>query len=450
MARTCLTIILAAGEGTRMRSQMPKVLHPVAGLAMVCHVIRTAGLAGGDVHAVVTGNKAEDVEKAILAVTDNVSFFKQTERLGTAHAVLAAREALERGFDDVLVLFGDTPLTRPETLKRMRRGLELGAEVAVLGFHTDDPTGYGRLIEKDGELFAIREHREANDEELRINFCNGGIMAFSGRNALEMLDAIGNDNSKGEYYLTDLVEVARARKLKVVAMEAEEVEILGVNNRAELARAETIWQTRRRGELMAEGVSMRAPETVFLHHDTVIGADTVVEPNVVLGPDVVIGNGVTIRSFSHLEGCRIETGSIVGPFARIRPGTELAENVHVGNFCELKNAKVASGAKVNHLSYIGDATIGAAANVGAGTITCNYDGVGKYLTEIGANAFVGSNSSLVAPVRIGDGAYIASGSVITDEVPAGSMAVARGRQANKDGYADVIRERAKARKAQQK
>lgn len=433
-----------------MRSQMPKVLHPIAGLPMVCHVIRTAALAGGDAFAVVTGNRSQEVQAAVEAVSDKVSFYEQRERLGTAHAVLAAREALERGYDDVLVLFGDTPLTRPETLKRMRRGLELGAEVAVLGFHADDPTGYGRLIEKDGELMAIREHREASDEELRINFCNGGIMAFSGRNALDMLNAIGNNNSKGEYYLTDLVEVARERKLKVVAMEAEEDEILGVNNRAELARAESIWQSRRRGELMAEGVSMRAPATVFLHQDTVIGADCVIEPNVVFGPDVVIGEGVTIRAFSHLEGCRIETGAIVGPFARIRPGTELGENVHVGNFCELKNAKVGNGAKVNHLSYIGDATIGASSNIGAGTITCNYDGVGKYLTEIGADAFVGSNSSLVAPVRIGDGAYIASGSVITDSVPDGSMAVARGRQANKDGYAKVIRDRAKARKEQAK
>ncbi|MCB1459797.1 MAG: bifunctional UDP-N-acetylglucosamine diphosphorylase/glucosamine-1-phosphate N-acetyltransferase GlmU [Nitratireductor sp.] len=450
MARTCLTIILAAGEGTRMRSQLPKVLHPVAGLPMVCHVIRTASAAGGDAFAVVTGNRSQEVQAAVSAITDKVSFYEQRERLGTAHAVLAAREALERGYDDILVLFGDTPLTRPETLKRMRRGLELGAEVAVLGFHAEDPTGYGRLIERDGELVAIREHREADSEELRINFCNGGIMAFAGRNAAEMLDAIGNANSKGEYYLTDLVEVARERKLKVVAMEAGEDEILGVNNRAELARAEAIWQVRRRSELMADGVSMRAPETVFLNEDTAIGADCMIEPNVVFGPGVVIGEGVTIRAFSHLEGCRIETGAIVGPFARIRPGTELGQNVHVGNFCELKNAKVSSGAKVNHLSYVGDATIGAGSNIGAGTITCNYDGVGKYLTEIGSNAFVGSNSSLVAPVRIGDGAYVASGSVITEAVPDGSMAVARGRQANKEGYAALIRERAKARKEQAK
>lgn len=427
-----------------MRSATPKVLHAVGGLALVGHVIGAAEAAGGEAHAVVTGRQAEAVAQACRAISANVSIFEQTERLGTAHAVLAARQAIARGYDDILVLFGDTPLTRPDTLERMRAVLEQGAEVAVLGFRTSEPAGYGRLIERGGELVAIREHQDASPEERRVDFCNGGIMALSGRHALEMLDAIGNDNAKGEYYLTDIVEIARARGARVVAIEAPEEDSLGVNDRADLARVEAMWQARKRRTLLAAGVTMISPETVFLSFDTRIGADCLVEPNVFFGPGVTIGEGTVVKAFSHLEGCRIEGSVTVGPFARIRPGTQMAAGSRVGNFCELKNASVESGAKINHLAYIGDARVGAAANIGAGTITCNYDGVNKFHTDIGRNAFIGSNASLVAPVSIGDGAYVASGSVITEDVPADGLAVARGRQSNKPGYAKTIRERSLA------
>jgi len=444
MARTCLSIVLAAGDGTRMRSATPKVLHPVAGLAMVSHVLKAAAAAGGEAAAVVVGHGAAPVEAACRSVWPGAGFFEQKERLGTAHAVLAARAAIARGHDDILVLFGDTPLIRPETLRRLRLGLQNGAAVAVLGFHAEDPTGYGRLIEKGGELVAIREHREASPAELKVDFCNAGIMALSGKHALSMLEKVGNANSKGEYYLTDLVEIARGRNLGVVAMQAEEEEVLGVNTRVELARAEAIWQERRRNELMLSGVAMPAPETVFLAHDTQIGRDSLVEPNVVFAPGVAVGQRCRIRSFSHFEECTVADGAIVGPFARLRPGARIGADAHVGNFVEIKNADVEKGAKVNHLTYIGDARVGAAANIGAGTITCNYDGVAKHHTDIGAGAFIGSNSALVAPVKIGDGAYVASGSVITRDVPPDALGVARARQANKEGYAGRIRERARA------
>jgi bifunctional UDP-N-acetylglucosamine pyrophosphorylase/glucosamine-1-phosphate N-acetyltransferase len=323
----------------------------------------------------------------------------------------------------------------------------MGAAVCVLGFHAEDPTGYGRLIEKDGELVAIREHREASKAELEINFCNGGIMAIDGRRALALLDSIDNKNSKGEYYLTDIVAAARARKLKVVAMEASEDELIGINTRVELARVEAIWQARRRNELMLAGVTMIAPDTVMFSHDTRIGSDCVVEPNVMFGPGVEVQGGATIRAFSHLEGCRIASGAVVGPFARLRPGAEIGPNARIGNFCEIKAAAIEEGAKVNHLSYIGDARVGTGANVGAGTITCNYDGVSKHRTDIGAGVFVGSDSILVAPVKIGDGAYVAAGSVITSSVPADALAVGRARQANKEGYAARIRERNSRAKA---
>ena len=450
MARTCLTIILAAGEGTRMRSRTPKVLHPVGGLAMINHVIATAAAAGGEVNAVVVGRDAESVAETCRQAGEPIEIHVQRERLGTAHAALAARPAIERGYSDVLVVFADTPLLRPETLRRLRRSLEMGAAVSVLGFHADDPTGYGRLIEKGGELVAIREQSEASKAELKIDFCNGGIIAIDGRWALALLDSIGNDNSKGEYYLTDIVAAARARKLKVVAMEAAEEETLGINTRAELARVEAIWQARRRTELMLAGVTMIAPDTVMLSHDTRIGGDCLIEPNVVFGPGVTVEESATVRAFSHLEGCRVATGAIIGPFARLRPGTEVGANAKVGNFCEIKAAVIEEGAKVNHLSYIGDARIGARANIGAGTITCNYDGVAKHRTDIGAGTFVGSDSILVAPVTIGDGAYIAAGSVITSAVPGGALAVGRARQANKEGYAARIRERSALAKASAK
>lgn len=445
--RSCLTIILAAGEGTRMKSAAPKVLHEIAGLPMVAHVAKAAIAAGGTDVAIVVGRGGEAVRKAVTPFAPGAESFEQVERLGTAHAVLAARAAIARGYDDVLVMFGDTPLIAAAPLAAARKLVAEGNAVAVIGFRTDAPAGYGRLIEKDGRLVAIREDKDCSPEERRIGFCNGGLMAIDGREALALLDAVGNANAKGEYYLTDIVEIANARGLKVTATEADYETLLGINNRAELAEAEGIWQKRARREAMLSGVTMIAPETVFLSHDTEIGADTILEPNVVFGPGAKIAAGVTIHAFSHIEGATVATGSSVGPFARLRPGAELQEKARVGNFVEIKKAVVGPGAKVNHLTYIGDAEIGAGANIGAGTITCNYDGYNKHLTRIGAGAFIGSNSALVAPVSVGDNAYVASGSVITENVPDDGLAFGRARQETKPGRAKALRERYAALKS---
>ena len=444
MARRCLSIILAAGDGTRMKSDISKVLHKVAGLELVRHVARTAAAAGADAMALVVGRDGKRVEAAVRRDTQETHTFEQVERKGTAHAVLAARDALQAGYDDILVVFGDTPLIRPRTLAAARDALAEGAEICVVGFRPVDPTGYGRLVETGGELVAIREHKDASAEELQVGFCNAGVMAFAGRDALAMLNAIGNDNVKAEYYLTDLVEVARRRGKRVVAIEAEADEVLGVNTRVELAAVEAIWQSRRRCEAMLAGVTMLAPETVFLSYDTTIAPDVTVEPNVVFGPGVTIDDHATIHAFSHLEGAHIGAGVSVGPFARLRPGTVMEAGSKVGNFCEVKNAVVAAGAKINHLSYIGDATIGAAVNIGAGTITCNYDGALKHLTTIGAGSFIGSNSALVAPVMIGEDVYVGTGSVVTDDVPDGALAIARERQVTKPDRGRQIIARNKA------
>jgi len=446
MARTCLTIILAAGQGTRMKSALPKVLHPVAGLPMAAHVVATANAAGSDATAIVVGHGGDAVREALSGMLENATFHEQTDQLGTAHAVLAARDAIAKGYDDVLVMFGDTPLVRPEVMQEARARLGDGASVVVVGFRPEDPTGYGRLIEIDDTLVAIREHRDASDEERSINYCNGGIMAFSGRLILDLLDAIGNDNAKGEYYMTDAVEIARERGEKVVAIEAPVEDVVGVNTRRDLASVEAIWQRRTRERMLDDGVSMTAPDTVYFHHDTAVEPDTVIEPNVVFGPGVRVAGGARIRSFSHLEGATVGAHAEVGPFARLRPGADLADKAKVGNFCEVKKAEIGAGAKVNHLTYVGDAVIGAGANIGAGTITCNYDGYGKHLTEIGQGAFIGSNSALVAPVRIGDNAYVASGSVVTEAVPDDAVAFGRAHQVNKDGLAPKLRARFKAAK----
>ena len=447
MARRCLSIILAAGDGTRMKSDISKVLHHVAGLELVRHVARAAAAAGADETALVVGRDGEQVEAAVRRDAPDVRAFEQVDRLGTAHAVLTARDALASGHDDILILFGDTPLIRPQTLAAARGALASGAEVCVVGFRPADPTGYGRLVEKGNELVAIREHKDASPEELQIGLCNAGVMAFAGHDALAMLDAIGNDNAKREYYLTDLVEVARLRGKRVVAIEAAADEVLGVNTRVELAVVEAIWQSRRRREAMLAGVTMLAPETVFLSYDTTIATDVTVEPNVVFGLGVTVDEYATIHAFSHLEGAHVGTGVSVGPFARLRPGTVMEAGSKVGNFCEVKNAVVAAGAKINHLSYIGDATVGAAANIGAGTITCNYDGALKHLTTIGAGSFIGSNSALVAPVTIGEGAYVGTGSVVTDDVPDGALAIARERQVTKPDRGRQIIARNRAAKA---
>ncbi|WP_322989624.1 bifunctional UDP-N-acetylglucosamine diphosphorylase/glucosamine-1-phosphate N-acetyltransferase GlmU [Hoeflea sp.] len=448
MARTCLAVVLAAGDATRMKSSKSKVLHTVGNLPLIAHVTHAATAAGVDKVALVVGRDAEAVTKAASNGIDiPVSAVEQTERKGTGHAVLMARDIIAEGFDDVVVLYGDAPLIDPVSLKAAITERGNGADVVVLGFRAADPTGYGRLIERDGALVAIREHKDATAEERAIDFCNGGIITFSGREAISLLEAIGNDNAKGEFYLTDIVEIARARDLKCVAIEAPEADMMGCNTRAELADIEQVWQARARHGAMMAGVSMIDPGSVFLSHDTKFGTDVTVEPNVWFGPGVTVGAGATIHAFSHLEGAVVGEGAMIGPFARLRPGTELAERAKVGNFCEIKKAKVGAGAKVNHLTYIGDAVIGAGANIGAGTITCNYDGLNKHLTEIGEGSFIGSNSSLVAPIKIGNGAYVGSGSVVTEDVPEDALAIARARQENKPGRARVLRDKIAAFKA---
>ncbi len=449
MPRSCLTIILAAGEGTRMASSTPKVLHPVAGMPMVGHVLSVAKQVGSARSAVVIGVQAQRVAEKITALDPKVEIFEQDKRLGTAHAVLAARTAMEAPVDDVLVLYGDVPLITAETLTRARQSLEEGADIVVLGFETSNPSGYGRLLVQNGELLAIREHKDASDEERLVTFCNSGIIAIRGASALATLDEIGNDNVQGEYYLTDVVEVGRAKGLNVIAISVPEEETLGVNDRTQLAQVESIWQDRKRREMMLAGVSMAAPETVFFAHDTEIGRDSVVDPHVFFAPGVAIGQNCHIRAYCHLEGAEIGDDVVVGPFARLRPGTRLANNAKVGNFCEVKNANVAEGAKINHLSYIGDAEVGSKANIGAGTITCNYDGFAKHKTIIGSGAFIGTNTALVAPVSIGENATTAAGSVIIRDVPDDALAISRAEQVNKKGLAKILRQKFQKRKLSQ-
>ncbi|MDI6834461.1 MAG: bifunctional UDP-N-acetylglucosamine diphosphorylase/glucosamine-1-phosphate N-acetyltransferase GlmU [Rhizobiaceae bacterium] len=450
MARSCLAVILAAGDSTRMKSSMSKVLHPIAGRPMIAHVAAAVARAGIDDVALVVGRDADAVEKAAAVDGLRISSFTQKERLGTGHAVLAAREAIATGYDDILIAYGDVPLITDGPFAAARAAVAEGHDVAVIGFHTDEPTGYGRLLVENGELVAIREEKDATDAERAVTWCNSGLMAIDGRKALALLERIGNDNAKREFYLTDIVEIARSLGGSAVAVDASEEELSGCNNRAELAHLERLWQERRRHELMMSGVTMIAPETVFLSYDTEIGQDAVIEPNVVFGPGVTVEGGAIIHAFSHVEGARVATGATVGPFARLRPGTHLAEGAKVGNFCEVKKAEIGAGAKVNHLTYIGDAFVGAGTNIGAGTITCNYDGVNKFETRIGAGAFIGSNTALVAPVSVGDGAYVASGSVITEDVPADALALGRARQVVKPERAKQIRERNLAIKAAKK
>jgi bifunctional UDP-N-acetylglucosamine pyrophosphorylase/glucosamine-1-phosphate N-acetyltransferase len=438
--RTCLSLVLAAGEGTRMKSALPKVLHRIAGRSMLGHAISSVYRQGsGDALAIVVGPGRDDVAAEVRRFAGKADIFIQTERHGTAHAVLAAQAAIARGFDDLIVMFADTPLVRTETIARMRAALAAGAAVAVMGFDATDPTGYGRLIVENGELTAIREQKDATDAERAITLANAGIMALDGRRALEILSAIGSQNAQNEYYLTDAVAVARRLGLKCTVVMASGEEVMGVNDRVQLAAAEAVLQDRLRDTAMRAGVTLIAPQTVFFSSDTKIGRDVIVEPNVWFGPGVEIADGATIHAFSHLEGAHVETGANVGPYARLRPGAHLGRDSKVGNFVEIKAADIGAGAKISHLSYIGDATVGADANIGAGTITCNYDGFDKARTEIGAGAFIGSNSALVAPVKIGDGAYVGSGSVITQDVEPDALAVARGRQATKPGWAAAFR-----------
>lgn len=444
-------VILAAGKGIRMRSNRPKVLHEIAGLSMLAHVIAAAKAAAIGNVAVVVGPGMDQVETHATALEPDASVFVQKDQLGTADAVGAANELLSRAAGPVLVLYGDTPLVLPETVSAVTAALKAGADMVVVGFEPENPFGYGRLLQDEqGRLTAIREEKDASPAERAIRLCNSGIMGFaSGALLQELLGGIGNDNANGEYYLTDAVALAVGQRLKAELVIAPEDTVLGVNSRIELAAAEAAMQQRLRAEAMAGGATLIAPETVFFSADTKIGADVLIEPNVWFGPGVSVADQVHIKAFCHIEKARIGKGAIIGPFARLRPGAELAEHAHIGNFVEIKQAEIGEGAKVNHLTYIGDASVGAGANIGAGTITCNYDGFDKHRTEIGEGAFIGSNTALVAPVKIGDGAYIGSGSVISKDVTPGALAVSRAPQQERANWATRFRaRRARAKAAQ--
>ena len=444
--RKSAAIVLAAGKGTRMKSALPKVLHRVGNRPMVDHVLDRVTEAGIERVAVVIGAGAEGVAQAVAPAQTVV----QDPPLGTAHAVRAAKDFLD-GFDgDVLILFGDTPLLTVDTIRHMLdiRRSPADPAVVVLGFRPEDTAEYGRLItDEQGRLLAIVEHRDADEETRRIGFCNGGIMAVDGRHLLPLLEAVGNDNAKGEYSLTDIVEIARSRGLHCAVTEVTDPdEVMGVNARAELAVAEAVLQRRLRGCAMAGGATLTDPDSVYFSHDTVLGRDVTIGPQVVFGPGVTVGDGVTIRAFCDIEGAEISDGAVVGPFARLRPGARIGEEVSIGNFVEIKASSVEAGAKVNHLSYVGDSRVGARANIGAGTITCNYDGFSKAETDIGEGAFIGSNTALVAPVTIGPGAMVGAGSVIAKDVPADSLAVERSTQKVKTGWAEAFRVRRRAKK----
>ncbi|OWU83696.1 bifunctional N-acetylglucosamine-1-phosphate uridyltransferase/glucosamine-1-phosphate acetyltransferase [Oceanicola sp. 22II-s10i] len=439
-------IILAAGQGTRMNSDLPKVLHEIGNAPMLVHAIKAGQSLDPERIVVVTGHGGEAVAAAARDWDDRAEIAVQTEQLGTGHAVAQAGPLLKSFDGDAVVLYGDTPFLSAETLEAMRDARER-FDVVFLGFEAADPAPYGRLV-MDGPLLSrIVEAKDATPEEAAITFSNSGVVAADAGILFSLVSEIGNANSKGEYYLTDIAALANARGLTVTAVACPEAETLGINSRDQLAAAEAAFQARARAAAQDDGVTLIAPETVFFSHDTAIGRDSVVEPNVVFGPEVTVESGVRIRAFSHLEGAHVSRGSTVGPFARLRPGAELAEDVHIGNFVEVKNAIIDRGAKVNHLTYIGDADIGEATNIGAGTITCNYDGVMKHRTRIGARVFIGSDTMLVAPVSVGDDAMTASGSVITEDVEPGALALGRARQVTKPGMARKLMEVLRAKKA---
>ncbi|MDP6706837.1 MAG: bifunctional UDP-N-acetylglucosamine diphosphorylase/glucosamine-1-phosphate N-acetyltransferase GlmU [Alphaproteobacteria bacterium] len=440
-------VILAAGKGTRMKTDLPKPLHRLAGRPMISHVLETVASLAPERTLVVA---APESKGALAEVAVGAEVVVQQRPLGTGDATRATRAALAGFGGDVVVLFADTPLLRPETLEALlaaRRGAGDPA-VAVLGFRPADPARYGRLVLDDaGGLAAIVELSDASEAERRIDVCNSGVMAVDGKVLFELLDGLGDDNAQGEFYLTDIVALARRRGRSAVVVEAEAEELMGIDSRAGLATAEAVMQDRLRQRAMAAGATLIDPGSVHLCHDTELGRDVVVHPFVVFGPGVAVDDRVEIHSFSHLEGCHVASGARIGPYARLRPGTQIGTAARIGNFVEVKSAAVAEGAKVNHLAYVGDAHIGAGANVGAGTITCNYDGFNKSLTEIGAGAFIGSNTALVAPVRVGDGAIVGAGSVITDEVPDDALATTRAPQKSVPDFAPRYRARKQARKA---
>lgn len=442
-------IILAAGQGTRMNSDLPKVLHRLGAAPLLHHAMAAGQALDPERIVVVTGHGGEAVAKAARAFDDSALTVHQAEQLGTAHAVLQAETAMAGASGNAIVLYGDTPFVRAETLQAMIDARDRHA-VVVLGFNAADPGRYGRLIADGETLDRIVEFKDASHEERAITLCNSGVICADAATLFRLCNQVGNTNAAGEYYLTDIIALARAEGLSAGLVLCDEAETMGINTRAELAAAEAAFQTRARVEAMENGVTLVAPETVFFALDTTIGRDTIIGPNVVFGPRVTIESEAEIKAFCHLEGCHISRGADVGPFARLRPGAELAEHVHVGNFVEIKNAILDEGVKVGHLSYIGDAHVGEFTNIGAGTVTCNYDGVMKHRTRIGKRAFIGSDTMLVAPVTIGDDALTGSGSVITEDVPAEAVALGRAKQVNKPGLATKLFDRLRALKAAKK
>lgn len=451
MTRPVAAIILAAGKGTRMKSDLHKVLHPIAGRSMLLHLIDSVGRLSPERVVVVTGAGREQVEAAVAPL--GVGTALQAEQLGTGHAVAQTRDALA-GFDgDVLILYGDVPLVETATMKRMIDRLSEADRPAavVLGFRPSDPAAYGRVIaDADGRIDRMVEFKDASTEERAVTLCNSGLMAVRSEDLFGLLDRVGNDNAAGEYYLPDIVMLAAGDGRHSAVIETGAGEVAGVNSRGELAVVEGDWQQRRRMRAMTEGATLIAPDTVWFSHDTVIGRDVVIEPHVVFGPGVTVADGVTIHAFSHLEGAKVATGADIGPYARLRPGADVREGARVGNFVEMKKAVLGPGAKANHLTYLGDAEVGAGANIGAGTITCNYDGFLKYRTVIGEGAFIGSNSALVAPVTIGAGAIVGAGAVVTSDVEANALALVRAERQTKAGWAKRFRDMMTAKKAAKK
>ncbi len=442
--RPVAIVILAAGQGTRMKSSLHKVLHPIAGRPMLLHLLAATEALSPQKRVVVVGSGREQVEKAVAGTDVEVAV--QAEQLGTGHAVAQAKAALHGFAGDVLILYGDVPLVRAETMQAMLDRLNRPDEprAVVLGFRPEQAGAYGRIIaDGQGTIAKMVEYKDASAEERAVTLCNSGLMAVHAAELFVLLDMIGNDNAAGEYYLPDIVMMPGGTS---AVIETDAIEVAGVNSRVELAALEQAWQERRRDAVMINGVTLIAPETVFFSHDTVIARDVTIEPNVVFGPGVTVEEGAVIHAFSHLEGATVRGGADIGPYARLRPGADIGEKARVGNFVEIKKSTLAKGAKANHLSYIGDASVGEGANIGAGTITCNYDGFNKSKTEIGAGAFIGSNSALIAPVKIGDGAIVGAGSTVTQDVSADALVLVRPAQVEKEGWAARFRAKMRALK----
>lgn len=441
-------VILAAGKGTRMKSDLPKVLHRAAGRSLLGHVLHAAKELEASKVTVVAGPDSPEVESEAKRIVPGAAIAIQADRKGTAHAVAMARESLVGFSGTVLVLYADVPLIQPEKVAELVGKLASGVPMAVLGFEAANPHGYGRLLRNtDGSIAAIREQLDASPEEQKVTLCNSGIIAISADALWRLLPQIRDDNAKGEFYLTDLVELTVAEGGRVELATCAEADVAGVNDRVQLAGIEAEFQTRYRRAHMLAGATLTAPDTVFFSADTKVGRDVIIGPHVVFGPGVTVADGVEISAFSHLEGAIISKGARIGPYARLRPGAEIGEDAHIGNFVEIKKSVIGKGAKANHLTYIGDAKVGPKSNIGAGTITCNYDGYDKHVTDIGAEVFVGSNTALVAPVKVGDGANIAAGSVITRDVPADSLAITRADLQLREGWAAKYRDIKKAQKA---